>query len=80
MITPGWKFITAIPDGEPFYLDGINIWDFKWQNTNETIEVKDPLYQQDFVLDIYKINAVGKDIVFAAGEFSNCIWGIYQKN
>jgi len=78
-MTNGWKFITTIPDGEPFYLDGINIWDFKWENTNETINVKDPLHKQNYVLDVYKIYANGKEIIFAAGEFSNCIYGIYQK-
>ena len=79
MITIGWKFITTIPSNEPFFIEGNNIWDYEWESTDETINVEDPLYKQKCIMDVYKIRVKGKEIVFAAGEFSNCIYGIYQK-
>ena len=79
MITQGWKFITTIPSSEPFFIEGNNIWDYEWESTDETINVEDPLYKQKYVMDVYKISVKGKEFVFAAGEFSNCIYGIYQK-
>lgn len=79
MITQGWKFIKTIQSSEPFFIEGNNIWDYEWESTGETIDVEDPLYKQKYVMDVYKINVKGKEILFAAGEFSNCIYGIYQQ-
>lgn len=74
-----WKHKATIADGENFYIQGLNIWDFEWENTNESINIKDPLYKQNFCFYIYKIKNNNIEIIFAAGEFSNCVWGIYLK-
>ena len=55
-----------------------NIWNKEWKNTGEKINVKDPLYNQNYTFEIYEINDNGKTIKFSAGEFSNNIWGIYE--
>ena len=39
--------------------------------------VADPAYHQDFVFDVYKVTIDGAEHEFAAGEFSNCIYGFY---
>ena len=74
-----WKHKATISDEEKFEISGINIWDFKWQTTEESIKIKDPLHGQFYCFDVYKIQSLNIEILFAAGEFSNCVWGIYLK-
>jgi hypothetical protein len=73
----GWKIYSVVSDSEELLIEGLNVWDYKWQNTGETIKVKDPLYGQEFVFPIYTISE--KKIEFATAEFSNCIWGFFRK-
>jgi hypothetical protein len=74
-----WKHAKTILDGEQYKIKGINIWDHPWINTGEQMKLKDPIYNQDFSFAIYQIEE-GKTIIeFAAGEFSNGVWGIYEK-
>ena len=72
-----WKHLATVIDGEKFEIQGLNIWDFKWQNTNKVVKVKDPLYNKEFFFNAYRIQNSGIEVTFVAGEFSNCIWGIY---
>ena len=74
-----WRFEKTIVDGEEYKINGINIWDFKWEVTGEKIKIKDPLYGQSYTFNVFKIQNDNIEILFAAGEFSNCIWGIYLK-
>lgn len=74
-----WNYVATIFDGEKFEIQGLNIWDFEWKSTDEKINIKDPLYGQNYSFDIYKIQTIANEIVFAAGEFSNNVWGIYLK-
>ena len=64
-------------DGNLFRINGLNIWDYDWKNTGETISIKDPLYNQPYTLNVYEIKNNERTARFAAGEFSNLIWGIY---
>jgi len=77
--SPDWEFLGAVPDGEPFQIGGLDVWKHKWKDTSERVHVKDPHHHQDFTFDVYEISGEGKTITFAAGEFSNCIWGFYIK-
>lgn len=58
-------------------LFGVNIFDYKWSYTGEKITIKDPLYHQIFDFDIFTVDINGVSKKFAAGEFSNCVWGFY---
>jgi len=73
-----WQFKKTIVDSEPYLIENLNIWEFKWENTGETIQIQDPLYKQNYIFDIYEINSGSKKIRFSAGEFSNLIYGIYE--
>lgn len=73
-----WIHKKTIFDSEKYEINGINIWDFKWDSIGKKITVKDPLYGQSYSFNIYKIKTANFEITFAAGEFSNCVWGIYQ--
>ena len=79
-MTTDWIHKKTITDGENYEINGLNIWNFKWEVTGEKINIKDPLYGQDYCFNVYKIEKKNISIYFAAGEFSNCIWGIYQKS
>ena len=76
--TKKWKFIGKASPPEPFTLDGVNIWDFEWEQTGEDIIVHDPKYHQQYKFHVYQISKGNGKIKFAAGEFSNLIYGIYQ--
>ena len=74
-----WKHIKTIFDGDKYEINGLNIWDYNWERTGETIIVKDPLYGQTYSMKVYEIHRGTIKVKFAAGEFSNCVWGIYQE-
>lgn len=74
-----WKHIKTIFDGDRYEINGLNIWDYNWDMTDETITVKDPLYGQTYSINIYKIHQTTIEVKFAAAEFSNGVWGIYQE-
>lgn len=73
-----WKFVKSGTE-ENCELFGVNIFHYKWQNTNQKIEVSDPLYHQKYIINIYKVNIEDKIFEFASGEFSNGIYGFYIK-
>ena len=74
-----WKHIKTVIDGDRFEINGLNIWDYAWVETGEKINIKDPLYVQNYTMSIFEIHKENITIRFAAGEFSNCVWGIYQE-
>ena len=74
-----WEHFKTVIDGERCEINGINIWDDEWKDTGEKIQIKDPLYGQDFIFSIYEMVKGEAVATFATGEFSNCVWGIYLK-
>ncbi|MFC5528329.1 hypothetical protein [Cohnella yongneupensis] len=73
-----WKFRGSCSD-DTFLIDDIDIFKHKWINTKETVKVKDPLYNQTFNFSIWNVIVDERTIEFAAGEFSNNVFGIYTK-
>lgn len=73
-----WKFIGACY-GDKFIIDGVDIFKEKWENTGEKVHVKDPHYGQQFTFNVWKVRNDNKVIIFAAGEFSNNVYGIYTR-
>ena len=71
-----WQFVTSGVDGNAT-LFGVNIFDYKWEMTGRKAMVVDPAYHRDFVFEVYKVTIDGTEHEFAAGEFSNCIYGFY---
>ncbi len=74
-----WKHIKTVLDGENFQIDGLNIWEYHWKGIGRKIFVKDPLYGQTHTMEVYEIETDNLNVRFAAGEFSICVWGIYQQ-
>lgn len=73
-----WKFLGACY-GDKFIIDGLDIFREKWENTSELAQINDPHYGQPFTFNVWKVKKGNKVIVFAAGEFSNSVFGIYIK-
>jgi hypothetical protein len=73
-----WKFVGTPVDERNYVINGVNVWAHKWQEIeDETAHVQDPHYSQDFQFDVYIIEHEEQRVKFAAGEFSNGVWGFY---
>ena len=55
----------------------MNIFDCDWQTTGKRVKVQDPIYHQDHTFEVWQVEIDGQIRRFAAGEFSNCVWGVY---
>lgn len=78
VITPGWRFLSIGFDGAPVIVDGVDLWKHKWRSCGQRITVAHPSYPtQRHAMDVYEIAFGGQTITFAAGEFSNGVWGFY---
>ena len=77
--TSDWEFFGAAPDGQSFQIGGLDVWKHKWRDTKEWAHVQDPRYHQDFTFHVYEIGSSDAAVTFAAGEFSNCMWGFYVR-
>jgi hypothetical protein len=74
----GWKFVGVVPEGQELKIDGVNVWSQEWTSVKgDVAEVIDPSYHQPFTFNVYAIKNGESDIKFAAGEFSNMVWGFY---
>lgn len=71
-----WQHEITGVDGNTL-LFGVNIFDYEWKDTKEFVKVSDPLYGQEYSFNIYTVVISGQEYKFAAGEFSNCVWGFY---
>ena len=76
-----WKLYKVSNDNDNLEIDGIKVWSEGWIRIEGTVaEVKDPKYKQDYIFQVFEIRKESKVIRFAAGEFSNTVWGIYLPN
>jgi len=74
----GWRFVGSSVDGDAFSIDGVEVWKHRWVTAPVgRAEVVDPHYGQTFRFEVYDIEWGASRVRFAAGEFSNGIWGFY---
>lgn len=73
-----WKYLGSCIDGERFEVEGVDVWSREWiRCPGELAEIRDPLYNEPRTFSVYELALVGHRFRFAAGEFSNCVWGFY---
>jgi hypothetical protein len=72
-----WQFAGSAIDGSSFEIGGLDVWKHGWRDRGERARVVDPLYHQEFLFSVYEIGDSDATVTFAAGEFSNCVWGFY---
>jgi hypothetical protein len=71
-------FIQAVgTELEPLHLAGVDVWEYEWAKTGERVDVSDPQYGQRLSFEVWHIAVREKTVRFAAGEFSNGVWGFY---
>ncbi len=78
-VTPGWRFVSIGFEGDPIDIGaGVNPWSETWLSLYRRIVVAHPQYpRQRHTMDTYQVAGSDPPIVFAAGEFSNGVWGLY---
>ncbi|MCL4801041.1 MAG: hypothetical protein KJ025_15720 [Burkholderiales bacterium] len=80
-ITPGWRFVSIGVERADVSLDGVDPWmhEREWTRTDEgPITVAHPSYPAErHSMDVYEVVLPDRTIRFAAGEFSNGVWGFY---
>lgn len=79
MMKEKWTHVGTCIEGQPVLIDGVDVWKHDWTGTELRAKVKDPMYGQDLVFHVYTLIAGDKQIEFAAGEFSNGIWGVFKR-
>ncbi len=80
-ITPGWRFVSIGFEGSPVSVQGIDLWGHasRWVSSNASIVVSHPSYPSErHTMFVYTLELGGRAISFAAGEYSNGVWGIYE--
>ena len=75
-----WNCTSVILDDLAYVIEGLNIWDYEWEPTKKKITVKDPVYNNLFIANVNNIQQDLVSIEFAAIEFSNNVWGIFEKD
>ncbi|MFN8076058.1 MAG: hypothetical protein U0Q15_11635 [Kineosporiaceae bacterium] len=81
-VTPGWRLVRIGVEGDDVDVDGVNPWSLAaWGAPLGTIVVAHPSYPaQRHIMSIYRpFRPGGGPVEFAAGEFSNGVWGIFQR-
>ena len=74
--TKTWQHeITGVEGNTTLF--GVNIFDYKWERTGKKAKAHDPLYGLEYEFNIYSVIINEQEYEFAAGEFSNCVWGFY---
>jgi hypothetical protein len=74
-----WTFVGAVGSSEPFAIEGLDVWQHQWHSVAGAprAAVRDPHHNQPFEMSVYRIVDGSRSVVFAAGEFSNGIFGFY---
>lgn len=77
--TDHWTPVGVVFENHPIEIDGVNPWKQSWQGTNEIAYVRHPAYPtQVHDVSVFVMHVEGRDILFAAGELSNTVWGFYR--
>lgn len=76
---PNWKHIATISEGTLLEIDGANVWNTKWtQPSQMRALVFDPSYGSPHIFNAYQLVGSTGLQLFAAGEFSNGVFGFYM--
>ena len=77
--TDHWTPVGVVLERDPIEIDGVNPWEQSWKSTDEIADVRHPAYPtQVHDVSVYVMTVEGRDILFAAGELSNGVWGFYR--
>jgi hypothetical protein len=79
-ISKGWEFRAIVIEGDPVDIAGINPWKVEWEPVPVgSVVVAHPTYPaQRHTMSVHRLSGVEPAAFFAAGEFSNAVWGFYE--
>lgn len=73
---PTWQHTVTGEEGNTTLFD-VNIFEYEWINTQKSTIVYHPIDNKKCRFQIYEVEVNGQKHKFAAGEFSNGVWGFY---
>lgn len=78
-VTPGWRPLAIGVANDSVSLRGHDLWKEKWlKRAEESIIVAHPSYPAErHKMFVYQLETAPA-VIFAAGEFSNGVWGFFQ--
>lgn len=79
-VSKGWEFRAVVVEGDPVDVAGIDPWKVEWESLPVgSVVVTHPTYPaQRHTMSVYRVLGVEPAAFFAAGEFSNAVWGFYE--
>lgn len=81
-ITPGWRIVHIGFEGDDVDVHGVDPWSVTpWERGATVITVAHPSYPAErHQMCVYHVkSADGVRVEFAAGEFSNGVWGFFVR-
>ena len=78
-ITPGWRHLATVAEGNALSLDDLNPWQHEWHaSTEPAIIIAHPSWPaQRHPLRVYELRTPDRTIRFAAGELSAGVWAFF---
>lgn len=77
-VDAGWRFVSIGFERDPTIVGGLDLWEVGWTPTHGRITVAHPSYpDQRHPMFTYEVTGATPPIPFAAGEFSNGVWGFF---
>jgi hypothetical protein len=79
-VSKGWEFRAIVVEGDPVVISGVDLWQGRWEPVRMgSVVVAHPTYPaQRHSMSVYRLSGVDPAVFFAAGEFSNAVWGFYE--
>lgn len=79
-VSAGWQLRAIVVDGDPVVIAGVDVWQKRWEPVRVgSVVVAHPSYPaQRHSMSVYTLSEVDPAVFFAAGEFSNAVWGFYE--
>jgi hypothetical protein len=79
-ISTGWELRAIVVDGDPVVIAGVDVWQKQWEPVRMgSVVVAHPTYPaQRHSMNVYRFSELDPAVFFAAGEFSNGVWGFYE--
>jgi hypothetical protein len=75
-----WQFAGSAKKGEAFEIRGVNVWGQGWQvSEGEEAHVNDPVYGKTHIFRVFTVQDGDEKVEFAAGEYSDGVWGFYVR-
>lgn len=73
----GWKQLFVHTDGQEPIVFGMNLREYEWTRTGETAVFEESGYTRR--LAVFKVVIDGKEVEFAYGEVSMCVYAFYVR-